>query len=91
MKQKAKPQLMTAIFCTVPSLRKSSESDIPAQLDVSARYAGRGPGLSLTPSAFPSHYFCYSNFSTSEQHQLCTRITRAPAAPDDIKADYERE
>lgn len=22
-----------------------------------------------------THYFCFSNFSTSEHHQLCTRIT----------------
>lgn len=34
----------------------------------------RGPAPPPHSTARP-HYFCFSNFSTSEHHQLCTRIT----------------
>lgn len=37
----------------------------------------RSPRTGQPPRAAAAHYFCFSNLSTGEHHQLCTRITGA--------------
>lgn len=37
----------------------------------------RSPRTGQPPRAAAAHYFCFSNLSTAEHHQLCTRITGA--------------
>ena len=57
--------------CPFPPGRKARRDTFPGTRGHGSPRTGR------PPRAAAAHYFCFSNLSTGEHHQLCTRITGA--------------